>query len=371
MNENILIVEDNEFVQKNLVRLLKLEHYHVAVADNGEIALRVMQHFTPDLILSDIMMPVMDGYELFEHLQQNFDLKNTPFIFLTSKSDQQDIRLAKRLGADDYIIKPYDSEDVLITIRARLDKFRSIRENFQKEVEELKQEILFKLSHEIRTPIAVVKGVSELISSSKNMSIDDLHQMAQILSHGSNRLEKLINKFLTVKSLAEILQEPGKRQLYQSQQFEISSGLESSLRDSFEAALQEYSIDLKISWEDRHQSLYPIFHNHLKSILSELLENAIKFSANGGLVELSILNSSGGLTIDITDQGIGVPESEIPKLYTKFYQYNRQKMEQQGAGLGLTIVQSIVNLYNGQIEFRSEVGVGTRVRIVIKSPAAS
>jgi len=371
LNENILIVEDNEFVQRNLVRLLKLEHYNVAVADNGEIALRVMQHFTPDLIVSDIMMPVMDGYELYERLQREFNLKNTPFIFLTSKSDQQDIRFAKRMGADDYIVKPYSSEDVLITIRSRLDKFRSIRENVQKEVEELKQDILFKLSHEIRTPIAVIKGVSELISSSKNMSIDDLHQMAQILSHGSNRLEKLINKFLTVKGLAEILQEPGKRQLYQFQQFEISSSLEDTLRDSFEEMLQENNVILKISWEDRHQSLYPIFHNHLKSILFELLENAIKFSYNGGVVELSVLNSNGGLTINISDQGIGVPESEIPNLYTKFYQYNRQKMEQQGAGLGLTIVQSIVTLYNGQIEFRSEVGTGTRIRIVIKSPAAS
>ena len=363
MNENILIVEDNEFVQKNLVRLLKLEHYNVAVAENGEIALNVLERFKPDLIISDIMMPVMDGYKLYHHLQQNYYLKNTPFIFLTSKNDQKDIRFAKKLGADDYIVKPYEGEDVLITVRSRLNKFKSIREDIRQEVEELKQEILFKLSHEIRTPIAVVKGVSELISSSKNLALEDLHQMAQILNHGSSRLEKLINKFLTVKQLAEILQDPQKSELYQSQYFEISSSMEDNLRDTFESLLTNNNVALTIHWNDKGHPLYPIFHNHLKSILCELLENAIKFSAEGREVELSVQNSSKGLTIEITDHGIGVPEDEIPKLFTKFYQYNRKKMEQQGVGLGLTIIQSIVNLYDGVIEFRSEVGKGTTIRI--------
>lgn len=367
MNENILIVEDNEFVQKNLVRLLKKENYNVAVAENGAIALNLLQSFKPDLIISDIMMPVMDGYKLFQHIQQDYYLKNTPFIFLTSKNEQKDIRLAKRMGADDYLVKPYDGEDVLITVRSRLDKFKSIRENIRKEVEDLKQEILFKLSHEIRTPIAVVKGVSELITSSKNLRVEDLHQMAQLLNHGSRRLERLIDKFLTVKHLAEILQNPEKKALYQSQLFQISTALEESIRVSFDSMLLNYNIDLKINWNDTRRNLYPIYHSHLKSIISELLENAIKFSVECNEVRLALNNDTTGLTIEISDTGIGVPESEIPKLFTKFYQYNREKMEQQGAGLGLTIVQSIVNLYNGTIHFQSNVGQGTTVQVRIET----
>lgn len=371
MNENILIVEDNEFVLKNLVRLLKLERYNVTGAENGEIALRMIHGFKPDLIISDIMMPVLDGYKLYQQLQRDTYFRNTPFIFLTSKSEQNDIRFAKKLGADDYIVKPYDSEEVLIAVRSRLDKFNSIRESIRSEVEELKQEILFKLSHEIRTPIAVVKGVSELIASSKHLALQDLHQMAQILNHGSSRLERLINKFLTVEHLSEILQNKQKRELYKSQFFEIPTDMKETLRDSFESQLASQNLSMRIEWNSNGNHLYPVYPNHLKSIISELMENAIKFSVEGNEVVLRVDNSSEGLSVEMTDYGIGVPANEIPKLFTKFYQYNRQKMEQQGAGLGLTIVQSIINLYNGDIEFRSEVGKGTTVRIYFRNTTPS
>ena len=124
MSEKILIIEDEEEIRSNLQELLKLINYEVITAENGKQGIQLAHDALPDLVICDILMPQMDGYEVYEALQQSIKTQLIPFIFLTAKADLTDIRKGMQLGADDYIVKPYSSEDIMKSVRKRLDKSR-------------------------------------------------------------------------------------------------------------------------------------------------------------------------------------------------------------------------------------------------------
>ena len=120
----ILVVEDNKTVLKNMEIMLRFNNYTCAIAQNGEEALDVLERLPrpPDVIVCDIMMPRMDGYELYEHISNDTRYSNIPFMFVTAKSSPDDIRLGKMLGVDDYITKPFEEEDLLATIAGKIKR---------------------------------------------------------------------------------------------------------------------------------------------------------------------------------------------------------------------------------------------------------
>jgi DNA-binding response OmpR family regulator len=120
--KKILVIEDNEEIRENTAEILELSHYAVATAPNGKIGVEQAIAQKPDLILCDIMMPELDGYGVLHMLQNNPDLQSTPFIFLTAKTEKEDMRKGMSLGADDYLTKPFDPTDLLTTVEGRLKK---------------------------------------------------------------------------------------------------------------------------------------------------------------------------------------------------------------------------------------------------------
>jgi DNA-binding response OmpR family regulator len=128
--KKILFIEDNDDIRHNTEEILELANYQVLIAENGKIGVEIALHENPDLIICDIMMPVLDGYGVFHTLQKNAQTKNTPFIFLTAKTEKSDFRKGMELGADDYITKPFTGTDLLNAIEARLRKADNIRQQF-------------------------------------------------------------------------------------------------------------------------------------------------------------------------------------------------------------------------------------------------
>ncbi|WP_121355688.1 response regulator [Flavisolibacter nicotianae] len=129
--KKILVIEDNKDILENTTEILELSHYHVFAAANGKEGIEKALASKPDLILCDIMMPELDGYGVLHMVQHNPELQNTPFIFLTAKTEREEIRRGMSLGADDYITKPFDPTDLLNAIEGRLKKAETIRQQFQ------------------------------------------------------------------------------------------------------------------------------------------------------------------------------------------------------------------------------------------------
>ena len=122
--EKILLIEDNEALRENTAEILTLANYEVSTAENGKIGVEMAMANPPDLIVCDIMMPILDGYGVFQILSKNPDLQHIPFIFLSAKSERNDLRKGMEMGADDYITKPFSDAELINAIRARIEKIK-------------------------------------------------------------------------------------------------------------------------------------------------------------------------------------------------------------------------------------------------------
>jgi len=357
--QRVLVVEDHESLQAAICDLLESDGYEVFAASDGPQALRLMKENRPDLILSDINMPKMDGYELFETVQANQEWVPIPFIFLTSRAERADILKAKMLGSDEYITKPFDPDELLITIRARLERAQAIRKSTEAEFDLLKEQIVTVLGHELRTPLSFIKGYTELaLEDIRLLPPEDLRMFLQGIRTGSDRLSKTIDDLLLLvrldtghtaeeyRLLARLCPDPG--------------AVVTEVVEAFrQPALQE-GVLLKTRTEDRFSPVV-MCRPLLMDALQRLVENAIKFSRRDDerwvAVETHRIDTE--FQISVKDNGIGIAPEALPSLFQRFQQINRAKMEQQGLGLGLAIAKELITLHNGTITVDSTPGQGS------------
>ncbi|HEY4690999.1 MAG TPA: HAMP domain-containing sensor histidine kinase [Anaerolineae bacterium] len=356
----ILVVEDDMAMAGGICDVLELAGYAVIVAHHGREALGAIARRQPDLIVSDIMMPEMDGYELFQQVRSNPDWVMIPFIFLTAKGQKADIRFGKTLGAEDYLVKPFDWEDLLVAARSRLERAQSIRKASQSELTTLKNRILNTLSHEFRTPLTYITGYTDLLQE-QDLSPDQLRQFLKRLQSGSTRLSRLVEDFLFLVSL-----EVGEAQMaytLQRDRFdEWAALIESVLKKHHEkATAYKVTLFMDVAPDIPETTLHA---GYVEDAVSRLVDNAIKFTlGRGGTVHVSVAQQNGGVRISVKDDGIGIAEEDLPKIFESFHQIDRETYEQQGAGVGLSIVKGIAELHGGRITAASEKGKGSTFSI--------
>jgi two-component system sensor histidine kinase/response regulator len=363
VGETILVLDDNYDLLTNIELILEMEGYQVLSACSGSEALTLLDQTRPDLIISDIMMPEIDGYEFYQRVRQNPELLTVPFIFLTAKGEREDIRFGKRLGVDEYLTKPLEPEDLLIAIEAKLRRLREIKASSRQEVERLKDIILRVLAHELKTPLTLMKAAVEQLVESKIYFYDEEEQeLLSLASNGGERLEALVMDVLTVANI-----EAGEvKNLFEAEKEEVDLSLciEHAVAGcEREAASRGVTIGVDVP------KVLPAVTGHpeqLAEVLSKLLDNALKFSpATGGQVVIRARSENEGVKISVEDEGVGIPAAEIPRIFDLFYQVNRHKYEQQGIGVGLAIARELVEIHGGSIEVESEVGKGSTFIVVL------
>ena len=376
----ILVVEDDVALLEGVRDMLELAGYRVLTACHGQEALQVLEtHPQPDLIISDIMMPRMNGYEFYEAVRARPEWVAIPFIFLTALGEKSDVRLGKQLGADDYIVKPFDEEDLLVVVTAKLRRSAQLQAAQDQQVSSLKRSILTMLNHEFRTPLTLVTSYTEMISESGGKTdTAEFEEFLRGIRKGSDRLRRLVEDFIFLVEL-----ESGEaRKVY-----EWRRTLVTDLRALIEAAVAPYrsvaasrGLGLVV---DVPQGLPPLLADveYLEDAVRRLLDNACKFSQRGVIrvtagLRQAVPTGAGEaegqrdwVSIAVSDQGIGIAAEELPRIFEAFYQSNREKLEQQGSGSGLAIVKGIVEMHGGQVEVESQPGVGSTFTIVL--PVAS
>lgn len=356
MREQILIVEDDLAMSIGIRDILEMNGYRVQIAENGVEGLKRLETYRPDLIISDIMMPEMDGYEFLENVRRRPALTAVPFIFLTAKGQRPDIRIGKQLGADDYLVKSTELEDLLIAVRSKLDRAFMVRQQSRREMEELKQNVLNMLSHEFRTPLTYITGYVDLMQEG-DWSPEELQKFLSRIKGGSARLNRLVEDFL----LLVRFETDDARQAYMLDRgpFKNWPGLIARVFVSH----REQATHRRVELVDEVEPDLPFVEAHeayLENALSRLVENGIKFSKpDGGAVTVHVYADGSWVCCAVQDDGMGIPSLELPKVFDRFHQINRQRIEQQGAGVGLAIVQGIVNLHRGEITCTSVEGLGS------------
>jgi len=359
----ILVVEDEEPIRELLKMELENEGFIVDVAANGAEGLDKVKSFHPDLIVCDVMMPVMDGFTMAERLSQDQNFKDIPLIFLTAKSDKKDIRFGKSLGAEDYITKPFEFEDLLVSINAKFKKYVERKRTLNERLDEIRKSILYALPHEFKNPLSTMNGfLSLLLDKQYDKSPEEQEEFLKYIKQSSDRLYRLVMNFLKLAEL-EIIETDDKKIR------EIRSIRNQNWLPEFETIIKDLSekFNNKINYTlEGINNPCPFDYNSLNIILTELVSNAIKFSPEDRIeVFVHAKATPSFFELMVEDKGRGIPEEEIEKIIEPFYQYNRKFYEQQGGGLGLAIVNKIVNIFNGELTIESKIDIGTKVKIFV------
>ncbi len=364
----ILLAEDHWALQQAVKDLLSAEGYRVLAATDGAEALDLMHETRPDLIIADVMMPRMDGYELYEKVREKPEWVTIPFIFLTARAEPEDIIKGKGLGAEDYITKPFNPDELLAVVKARLERAEAIQEVAEAEFDRLRRQIVNILSHELRTPLTYIRGYTDL-------ALEDLHGLPPEalqdfllgIQRGTQRLSRLIEDLLLMVQLESgRLKEELKANCHV---VEDPTPLIQKAMSLYEERAHQQQSALILRAEPPYTPV-AVCDVYFMDALSRLLDNALKFS-NGTQqpVVITVESKPSWLEIAVTDYGVGIPAAEIPNLFQKFRQIERERYEQQGVGIGLYIARQLILLHDGDIEVESQPGEGST--FTIRLPAAA
>lgn len=366
----ILLVEDDQSLLDGISDLLEVVNlgYELSVltASNGNDGLEIMAAHTPDLVISDIMMPKMGGFEFLEHLRSNSAWVHIPVIFLSARGTKEDIRAGRISGAELYITKPFDNDELLEMVKSQLDRTFELQFDRARRLDNLQRNIIQLLNHEFRTPLTYVTAYYEMLEDGlTNQSIEFIQEYLRGIQVGAVRMTRLIDNFVKVIELRT-----GETIDYYSKQ----AGLIDNLSEVFQTVCQvwEPSIDSKVDFQYQiPASLPPVYGEttYLAEILDRLIDNAVKFTAHKHNQAPQVIVSAGSLNeevfISVQDNGIGFPEHVQSQLFDLFFQHNREQMEQQGSGSGLTVVKGLLDLHHGRIEVESTVGEGSTFTVFL------
>jgi two-component system sensor kinase len=349
----ILVIEDELNIRETIIELLQLKNYEVKSAENGQEALDLLDSWTPDLIISDIMMPVMDGQELYKIVKESRALCGIPFIFLTAKKEPSLRQKSLLDGVDDFISKPFKAKDLLELIQTKIERFNRIKNNQNNLYIGEKKYFL----HEINTPLNGIQGFIDLLIDHENsLEKEDIKTFHNAIKTSIERLQRTMRNLLLYESI-------------KNNQFEVSDTDSCDIKDVFQKAkatvLKEYDIeDFEIT-NEIERSYLKISEDNLHFILVELIDNALKFSSNPkNIIVTGQTFNNKHYEINVRDFGIGFTETELKKINAA-EQFNREKREQQGLGLGLYLSKTITKKANGIFSIASKKNEGTTISIIL------
>jgi two-component system, sensor histidine kinase and response regulator len=354
----VLIVDDIPSNIKILAAIIK-EDYEILIATSGQKALEVIAAHEVDLILLDVIMPDMDGYEVCKILQESDKTRQIPIIFITASNSPEDEIRGLDLGAVDFITKPINPPIVKARVKTHIELCKSRLAAMAANL--AKSQFIATMSHEIRTPLNGIMGLASLLQSSALSSLQ-LHRLQQIQNSGTALLHTL-NDILDLSKIEANMME------LELSVFSLDEVLK-VLSDLLESRLIEKGIELEIKVSPEVPHLLIGDHGRLGQVLNNLTGNAIKFTKKGKIsvhVEVAGQNQENTtLQFFVRDTGIGIPPDAITTMFDPFAQADSSTTrEYGGSGLGLTICRRLLKLMGGEISVESEFGKGSTFQFQI------
>lgn len=355
----ILVVDD---VVSNVILLkamLSKEQYQICTATNGEQALSTLEKELPDLILLDVMMPGMSGFEVAQRIKAQPVYVEIPIIFLTALNAASDIVQGFKMGANDFISKPFNKEELLIRITHQISLVAAKRIITQ-QTEELKNTISGRdklysvIAHDLRSPMGSIKMVLNMLSVSltKEQIGEELHEFLNVANQTAENTFSLLDNLLkwTKSQIGRL------NVVYQD--CDVSEML-ADIIDIFHLIAQVKNVKLVFINPDTRITVRSDI-DMVKTVMRNLLSNAVKYSRDGGLVEISSEDAGEFVHVHVKDNGTGIKKDDQSKLlevsshFTTFGTAN-----EEGSGLGLLLVKDFVEKNGGKLWFTSEEGVGS------------
>jgi signal transduction histidine kinase len=357
----ILVIEDEESVRSNIIKLLQFENFHALGAENGYVGVQIAKEQIPDLILCDIMMPEQDGNDVRKMLSQDPVTATIPFIFVTAKADKTDVRLGMDLGADDYLTKPFTRDELLNAVFTRLKKQAAIDIKFQQKLNKLRGSITHSLPYELLIPLNQIQEVLQTLSNEyDSIERDKILEISKEAYTASLRLQRLSQNFLFYALIEITATDPEQVKALRERCISTTKSVIADV--AIEKAKDlERQVDLQLELRDAH---VPILEANLAKIVEELVDNAFKFSTPGTPVRVESMLDNNMFILSVTDQGQGMTAEQITNLGA-YVQFERKLYEQTGSGLGLAIAKRLAELHGGELTINSIPCQKTTVRFAL------
>jgi len=378
----ILAVDDNPKNLKVLAALLSSNNFLVDYAFSGKEALKLIGEENYDVILLDVIMPEMDGFETCQKIKQDEKNKDLPVIFLTAKTETESIIHGFHCGGYDYVTKPFQSTELLARVKthAELKQHRDRQKEINRWLEEkvkartkelsetnkklekanrelqsldrAKNEFLRMINHEIRTPLNAILGFTTMLKD--ELKSTPIFEMVEFLDIASIRLEKFLMVVLQITEL-----------ITRDKPVESELILVKELIVVAQSNMKESLLDKKLRVEiegDAFNIQIPGNKKLLQACFDSILDNAIKYSPVKGIIRFHASSAEDQVVVECTDQGQGFSEKALGDLF-KFFAVGEQHVD-QNAGLGLALVKLIMDTHHGNIEIRNNGTKGSNVRLI-------
>lgn len=357
----VLVAEDSLALLEEISMALEMQGYEVVQATDGQGAMDILTSSAqlPDIVVSDIAMPDVDGFQLLEHMRNDPACRGLPFVFITAFDSPNAVRISRVLGADDYIVKPFQIEDLILAIENKLKRIAAFRQQAEQDLDDARQKLLSMMSHEIRSPLAAIFSGSDLLAESlANTPDETVHNMIRLIKNAADRLNRSTSKAL---ALLQIDSGYLKKTIENSRLKQDICEIIRTATITIDAEIAVDGRELAISVSGCSTSCHVdgIF-GYLLMMIEEPLRNAVAFSPDGAAVEVVVASTADFVNITIRDQGPGIPAEEVDRLWERFSRVECG-YEQAGTGLGLSIVRESARIHGGDCAIKSEPGQGTQV----------
>lgn len=361
--KRILVVDDEPWMREMVGIALREKGFEVLEAVDGAEGLQLSRREMPDLILCDVRMGGLTGYDVLAELRKESATAMLPFILMTGIDDPagNGMRQGMELGADDFLRKPFNLESLYATVEARLKKAEMIRTESERKLATLRDNISLMLPHELRTPLNGILAYGDMLhSDAETLQPADIAEMGQTIAESGHRLERLIENFLIYTQTELIGSDPSRLASLRGESCgNASTKVEERARKQAEECGRPDDLDLELQ-----DVPVPMSKEYLSKVVDELVQNALKFSDPDTPVSVSLASFNGQVQLAVSDMGQGMTVDEINHIGA-FMQFGRKNLEQQGLGLGLTIARRLAGLYSGDVRVESEAGQGTRVTVML------
>jgi signal transduction histidine kinase len=399
---DILIIDDALPNLQVLSTMLAEHGYGVRGVANGPTALMVANAKPPDLILLDVRMPEMDGYQVCQRLKADEQTRDIPVIFISALDDLADKVQGFAVGGVDYITKPIQVEEVLARVQTHLT-LRNLQTQFeakntrleqeiiereqaeaalqrahdeleqrvaertaelaralekQQELDRLRSEFIRNVSHELRTPLALALGHAKLLEAGVLGELQpEQHESVAVIARRTRLLSKMMDNFAAIIDTETELQ----RRPVDLVELVHRLLTDSQVRATIEQA--DLTLSVKVAPDVPLVSGDPV---QLQRVVDNLLNNAFKFTPAGGRVAVRLRHEEENLALEVADTGIGIPADQSERIFERYYQIDGSTTRRYGGiGLGLALVKEIIKAHGGVVEVKSEVGEGSTFTVTL------
>jgi two-component system, sensor histidine kinase and response regulator len=357
----VLIVDD---VPKNIqvaANILKTEGYQLFFAQDGEKALEQIEKQRFDLILLDVMMPRMDGYQVCQRIKKNPvpAISEIPVIFLTARSDVDDVVNGFSAGAVDYVTKPFNGTELLARVRTHLELRQSRQE--LKELNATKDKFFSIVAHDLRNPVQSVLLLSEMLNSKYDRFGDQkrkdyIRRISRASEQLSIFLESLLHWSKSQRQAIRLNPRPITLEKTVAECFQLLE----DIAEKKDIAMESLLTDGTMAYGDEEM---------IKTVIRNLLSNALKFTPPGGKITVGADENEDTVGLWVRDTGVGIQESDKERLFRLDVQFTTPgTAKEKGSGLGLLLCKELVEKNNGSISVTSRPGGGSRFTVTLPVP---